>query len=90
MLTGDGPEQQFAHVLPDERLYANGGAYDGLAEPSDTHSLKGNPWAVWAELPDGRASLHVLDELALLHSGEGRPRHAPMGGGRLIKHLREP
>lgn len=46
---------------PTGALYADGETYDRLVELSDTLSLKGNPWAVWAaELPDGRVYFHVL------------------------------
>lgn len=61
LITGDGPGQQLAHVLPDGRLYADSETYDGLLELSDALGCTGNPWILWAaELPDGRVSLHAL------------------------------
>lgn len=63
LVTGEGPAQQLAHILPDGRLYAAGETYDGLPELSDALDLTENPWTLWAaELPDGRVSLNVLRE----------------------------
>jgi hypothetical protein len=62
LVVRDSPDQ-FAHILPDGRLYADGETYDGLVELSDTLGFTGNPWTLWAaELPDGRVSLNVLRE----------------------------
>lgn len=61
LVTGDGPGQHLAHILPDGRLYADAETHDGLLTLSDALDLTGNPWTLWtAELPDGRISLHIL------------------------------
>jgi len=63
LLTGDGPDQRTAQVLPDGRLYSDGDSYDSLLELSEALELDGNPWSLWrADLPDGRVVLSVLRE----------------------------